>query len=67
MGDFNIIEVYIARFKNLKADTVQVGGKRKTDPELVNIALNDLSNIEIFCSYGLQYPFICQGSYNSYS
>jgi hypothetical protein len=51
MGDFNTIEEYNARFKNLKDDIIQ-GGKGKTDPELASIALNNLSNIQIFRSFG---------------
>jgi hypothetical protein len=43
MGDFNMVEEYIARFKNLKADIIQAGGKGKSNSELVSIVLNNLS------------------------
>jgi hypothetical protein len=43
MGDFDMVEEYIARFKNLKVDIIQAGGKGKSDPKLVSIVLNNLS------------------------
>jgi hypothetical protein len=51
MGDFNTGEEYITRFKNLKANIIQAGGKCKSDPELVSIVLNNL--YPLFKSFAL--------------
>jgi hypothetical protein len=44
MGDFESIEEYIGRFKNLKVDIITSGGKAKTYSEYVSIVLNNLSS-----------------------
>jgi hypothetical protein len=43
MDDFDMVEEYIAKFKNLKVDIIQAKGKGRLDLELVSIVLNNLS------------------------
>ena len=50
MCDFDISGEYIARLKNLKDDIIQVGGKGKSNPKLVSIVLNNLSQTFKFFS-----------------
>lgn len=43
MDDFDTIEEYIARLKNLKSDIITSSGKEKSDSKYVSIHLNNLS------------------------
>jgi hypothetical protein len=45
MGDFDNIEEYIVRFKNLKVDIITSGGKVKSNSKYVSIVLNNLSPV----------------------
>jgi len=38
MGDFNIVEEYIAKVKNLKAKIITLGGKVELDSKYASIA-----------------------------
>jgi len=51
MEDFDTIVEYVARFKKLKDDIIQVEGNDKIDLKLVSVVLNDLSLHSIFCFY----------------
>lgn len=68
MGDFNIVEDYIARFRNLNFGIITSGGKEKPDSEYVSIVLNNLS--PAYKSFAIIFylssvSFIYQGYYNS--
>lgn len=48
MEDFDTIVEYVARFKKMKDDIIQVEGNDKIDLKLVSVVLNDFLYIQSF-------------------